>query len=715
MSGDGELERDGAPALELEDLSILADVRASLFGGAARPIVVGRYEVGDRIGRGGGGTVYRGTDPQLGRAVAIKFVRPLASDSPEAVRGRVLDEARAAAKLSHPNVVEVFDVGEYELPGAPETLEIPRAGVFFAMELLPGPSLADWLLERPRSATEIIDAFVAAGRGLEAAHAVGLVHRDFKPTNVAFGPDAIVKVLDFGVAVVADAHSSAGGTPWYMAPEQLRDEVIDARADQYSLCLALQQALDGRHASRQGLDALQNAKLEGRIRLGRRDVPRRIRRALERGLSPRPADRFASMSDLLAELERRSTWRARLPLGVAAGALFAWGAAMSLPVRGAGSWPEAAAASFDPDPELLRAETLLEAGDVERAQALCDDMLDANRPEDRARALLCHGRVERHRGDFEGALATYERAFWLASEHGSMDVAARAAAQTAAVAVNLADNERALEWVRHGEAAMARASGEVAWVEADLAIARASVAMTEGRPADALPQYERALAVRTQVAGAESRGAATALKLVANCLQRLDRPAEALPRHDEAVRRLVAVLGERHVDVATALNDRATSYQSLERFDEALADLRRALAIIERGDEPPHPKEGMIRSNLGYSLREKGRNDEAIEQYRRSMEIRLASHGELHTTTLKTANNLGLALLDAGRVEEAEALLRDALERYEALPAHPSQRFVLVNLARAARARGDEDGAAQLDAKRARLLEQLEQIDQGNP
>ena len=170
----------------------------------------------------------------------------------------------------------------------------------------------------------------------------------------------------------------------------------------------------------------------------------------------------------------------------------------------------------------------------------------------------------------------------------------------------------------------------------------------------------------------------------------------------------MAVLGERHIDVATALNDRATTYQSLQRFDEALADLRRALSIIERRGEPPHPKEGMIRSNLGYSLRQTGRNDEAIEQYRRSMEIRLASHGELHTTTLKTANNLGLALLDAGRLDEAEALLRDALERYEALPPHPSQRYVLVNLARAARERGDDDAAKQLDAERERLLQQLD-------
>lgn len=714
MAADEELGT-GAPPLALDDLSILADVRASLFGGGA-PLTVGRYEVGSRIGGGGGGMVFRGTDPRLGRAVAIKFVRPIASDSPDAVRRRVLDEARAAARLSHPNVVEVYDVGEYCLPGSlGDATEIPREGVFFAMELLPGPDLAQWLRDGPRAANEILDAFVEAGRGLEAAHAAGLVHRDFKPTNVAFGSDGRIAVLDFGVAAVADARSrTTGGTPWYMAPEQLERGPVDARADQFAFCLALQQALDGTGPDHHpaSVEGLQAAKREGRLRVAHPHVSRRIRRAIERGLSPQPADRFASMSELLAVLERRPTWRARVPLGVAAGALFAWGAAMSLPVRGAGTWPEAAAASFDPDPELLRAESLLEAGDVERAQALCDEMLDADRPEDRARALLCHGRVQRHRGEFADALATYERAFWLASEHGSMDVAARAAAQTAAVAVNLANNERALEWVRHGEAAMARASGEVAWVEADLAIARASVAMTEGRPGDALPHYERALAVRTRVAGAESRGAATALKLVANCLQRLDRPAEALPRHDEAVRRLVAVLGERHVDVATALNDRATSYQSLQRIDEALADLRRALAIIERRDEPAHPKEGMIRSNLGYSLRQKGRHDEAIEQYRRSMEIRLASHGELHTTTLKTANNLGLALLDAGRVEEAETLLRDALERYEALPAHPSQRFVLVNLARAARARGDEDAAAQLDAKRERLLAQL---DQGEP
>jgi tetratricopeptide (TPR) repeat protein len=320
---------------------------------------------------------------------------------------------------------------------------------------------------------------------------------------------------------------------------------------------------------------------------------------------------------------------------------------------------------------------------------------------------VCRGRVERSRGDFPAAAAALERAFWLASDHGAMDVAAGAAAQSALVAVSAGRIADAHDWVRHGEAAVARASPDVAPIAADLEIAQASAALTQGHHAEALPHYERALEIRTRTWGEESRGAATALKLVANCLQRMERIDEALPKHDLAIERLETALGRDHVDLAAAINDRATSYQSMGRFEDALVDLRRALEMTERLGLSTHPNAGMIRHNMGYSLRRLGRRQEALQQYRRALEIRRAAHGPDHEKTLKTANNLGQVLCELGQVDEGEAVLLDALARYEAQPPHRLQGSVLANLVRVAELRSDAAAAAVYRRRHAALLAEV--------
>src|SRR5262249_34669734 len=157
---------------------------------------------------------------------------------------------RALAHMSHPNVVSIFDVGRLD------------AGLFLAMEFIDGATLGDWLRAQPRSTAEIVHAFEAAGRGLAAAHARGLVHRDFKPENVLVGKDGRVVVTDFGLARRHGAASHAAGTPAYMAPEQLRGEPPDARSDQFAFCVALNEALYAR----------------------RPRVPARIARAVAKGL-----------------------------------------------------------------------------------------------------------------------------------------------------------------------------------------------------------------------------------------------------------------------------------------------------------------------------------------------------------------------------------------------------------------------------------------------
>jgi tetratricopeptide (TPR) repeat protein/predicted Ser/Thr protein kinase len=235
---------------------------------------VGRYVLRRVLGKGGMGVVFEAVDPELHRVVALKLLRTDIG----AEQGRLLGEAQAMAKLSHPNVVTIHDVG--------------RDGerVFIVMALVRGVSLRHWLAEEPRTLSAILDTFEQAAEGLRAAHDAGLVHRDFKPENVFVASDGRVQVGDFGLARAHDdASRKAEGSLAYMAPEQREGGQVDARSDQYSFCLALDLATRSTPS-----------------------VPRWLSKVVARGTSVEPAKRFASMDALLADLRahrRRSRYR----------------------------------------------------------------------------------------------------------------------------------------------------------------------------------------------------------------------------------------------------------------------------------------------------------------------------------------------------------------------------------------------------------------------
>ncbi len=303
---------------------------------------LGRYVILDRIGSGGMGVVYSAYDPELDRKVALKLLRPDRDrSSGETGRLRLLREAQAIARLSHPNVIHVYDAGSF------------GDQVFLAMEFVEGRTLRRWLDEERPSWRDVLARFVLAGRGLAAAHAAGLVHRDFKPDNVLLGTDGRVRVVDFGLArpagnleAAAESDSSPGsggilaspltqggvalGTPAYMAPEQLRGEAADARSDQFSFCVSLYEALHGdRPFPGTEPREIAEAVLRGAVReppAGTR-VPGRLRAVLFRGLSADPQRRHPSMEALLHDLERDPAAVRRRGLAAAAvllatGALF---------------------------------------------------------------------------------------------------------------------------------------------------------------------------------------------------------------------------------------------------------------------------------------------------------------------------------------------------------------------------------------------------------
>jgi serine/threonine protein kinase len=283
-----------------------------------------------RLGRGGMGVVYLAYDQELDRRVALKLLQSQLSGVGSDGTQRLLREAQAMAKLSHPNVVPIFDVGTVE------------DQVFLAMEYIDGVTLREWQKSEVRSVREVLTTYVQAGRGLEAAHAAGILHRDFKPDNVIVDGKGRARVLDFGVArfdesvalpdelalattgVVTPPASQAPltfvgtlvGTPQYMAPEQLRGDRAEARSDQFAFCVALYEALykerpfDGK-TPREMLDAI--ARAPARRRPTRR-VQRGVRLALARGLSERADRRWPALGDLLEAIERDLDRRRRVGL-----------------------------------------------------------------------------------------------------------------------------------------------------------------------------------------------------------------------------------------------------------------------------------------------------------------------------------------------------------------------------------------------------------------
>ncbi len=280
----------------------------------ARPRA-GRFELEALLGMGAAGEVYRAHDPRLDRAVALKIVRA-DRDRPEA-RSRLLAEARAQAQVNHPNVVVVYEAGELD------------DDVYLAMPLDRAESLRVFLSRRratgPVSAWWIAELFAQAARGLAAVHAVGLVHRDIKPDNLLVGADGVVRVADFGLAkrpVSANSLTSTAGTPSYMAPEQHARETLDGRADQYSLCVALWEALFCELPfAASDRRPLVDAKRQGPPpRPPRRPrLPGPLAAVLTRGLAPQATNRYPDAQALALALTRPTRMRSGAALAAALG------------------------------------------------------------------------------------------------------------------------------------------------------------------------------------------------------------------------------------------------------------------------------------------------------------------------------------------------------------------------------------------------------------
>ncbi|HKA86922.1 MAG TPA: serine/threonine-protein kinase [Haliangiales bacterium] len=630
-----------------------------------RGTFLGRYVVLDVLGTGGMAVVYAAYDPELGRKVAVKLLH-------REVQGptggtRLLREAQAMAKLHHPNVVAVHDVGTF------------GDSVFLAMELVEGRPLRAWLGERGRPWRQILDAFLQAGRGLAAAHAAGIVHRDFKPENVLVGDDGTVRVADFGLARPAaseeepdekPASPPAGssrltrtgalvGTPFYMAPEQHRRERSDARSDQFSFCIALYEALYRQHPFGRGkLDDLARAVLAGAVLPAppRPRVPGWVRVALLRGLSPAPDDRWPSMGALLAALSRDPAAGRRRGLVVAAVAAgMGLGALAVIALRRpaadacavAPAWDDARrgavraafAATGKPFAETAAKEAIRALDDY--AAVLGD-----------ARAAACRTAAERdprrdcldRRQAQLGALA---------------DVFARADAQVV---------ERAAAAVEALPPVAACADADEAALPDD-PTARQKVTAARARLAhvaalDAAGKYKAALPLAREVV--EAARAANHAPLVAEALTQLgalefdnDDPARAEATLEDALFAAEAARNDRAAAAAAIQLVRVVSFAT-PRYDEGRRWGRMAQAVVDRMGPRAQGIDARLLAALGRLEFNRARYADAAELERRA----LALQERRGPDTLATADvllNLAEALNADGHYRDARAPYQRAL------------------------------------------------------
>ncbi len=705
-------------------------------GDDGEPETIGRFAIDRRLGEGAMGSVWEATDPELGRRVAIKRLHARHGD--DKGRARLIREAQAMASLSHPHVVQVYEVGT------------EGDEVHVVMELVEGSSLRTWLLDE-RSPAEILSVLRGAGRGLAAAHAAGLVHRDFKPENVLVDAAGHAKVGDFGLARLDEEElrvpsesslleatlTQTGallGTPAYMAPEQLAGEPADARSDQYAFAVTLWEALAGeRPHSARDVATLREASLAGPPPAPP-GLDGRIGAVLRRALAADPSARFASMAELLTALDppARGRWRW---VALAAAGVAAAGAAGVLaidepppPCAAAESalgesWgPEARAAI----PEGLRpildrwAEgwrdqrvDSCEATHVRHEQS--EQRLDARiRCLDRQQATFDAVRSELPLGD-ESALDVLEL---LPDPRSCRDPNEGVAPPPAAQRARIEALERRLAELRvrvaHGREDFFGAL-EVALRDAEQlgyapTIARAHLLMAEGiqqageDPEAAIREARRGMFVAEEAGDDRTRAEAWLLVArIEGVAGQVSQAFATLEHADAAIRRV----GDPDDLRETHDRLRGVAHTALGDFDLARAHLDNAAWLIHGRLGPDAPQLATVETSLGNLARLVDRLDDALRHHERALQLDRAAWGDEHPRVARDRHNLGGILRRLDRRDEARAQYDQALaiKRAALGDQHPEVGLTLNSLGLLAFEANDLDGAAERWAEALAILD----------
>jgi tetratricopeptide (TPR) repeat protein/tRNA A-37 threonylcarbamoyl transferase component Bud32 len=669
---------------------------------------IGRYVVRTQVGAGAMGVVLAAYDRELDREVALKLLKHHTGDG-SAGRARLQREARALAKLDHPNVVGVHEIGVHD------------EQLYVAMEFVEGQTLGGWMrsVDVPRPWPEVVRIFMEAGRGLAAAHGAGLVHRDFKPDNVMLGADGRVRVMDFGLAradaesgpsVPTSGHDRASlealtqtgtivGTPAYMSPEQFGGAPADARSDQFSFCVALYEALYGERPFRATtLGQLMRALTEGTIAEAPQGstVPHWLRKLVVRGLATSPEQRFESMSGLLdaladdPSLRRRRWWGAGLiAIAIAGSAVLTWSLANE-PLA-SDVCIDAGAALNDVWNESRRAEArrafaATELNYAEQVWTKIEARIDQYATAwAELETTACHERSTATGGD---ALAL-KRQLCLDSRLRQLDAVverlSKADAQLVEHAVELTDRLPSLEacqddgmvaalveppsdvetvaLVEHAREQLRRAEShyQAHQYEASESIARKvsdELGFTSYWPIRAEAQLRLALAIQ------HTRNDETAIR----ALERAVELADAAGHHEvaaEALLRLTRIIG-----VSLRFHDRG--HQLAARARAAVARLGGDLML-----------EAQLEHELGGLANDEHRYDEAIAHHNHAIALWAQRYGEDHPKIATGQAAIAEVSFARNNVEEGLRQLTIALEttRRALGPGHPQVIVLLHRLA----------------------------------
>jgi tetratricopeptide (TPR) repeat protein len=669
------------------------------------PTAIGRFRVLDRIGRGGMGIVYAAQDDELDRRVAVKLLWDRREDGTQG-SSRLKREAQAMARVSHPNVVHVYEVGTHE------------GRVFLAMEHIDGLDLARLVRERCPGWRETLALYRQAGAGLAAAHAAGLVHRDFKPENVLVGQDGRARVLDFGLArpdrelgtepvapgpergqsslLATDLtlEGSVMGTPAYMSPEQHLSHAVDARSDQFSFCVALYEALYGERPYA-GSDRLTLTfqVTQGSVRpapAGSR-VPPWVRRTILRGLARAPEDRWPDMNALLAALDldparrRRRLLAAVAAVGAMAGGTFAGLRASETPCTGGRALVEA---HWD-DGARERVRTRLHGTGVSFAASTADRVIE---------------RLDAYASDWAQA-----------HREACLDTAVRGQQSSEVM-------ELRMECLDRRRKELAGLVDALSDTEADGA-ARAAESVYGLSPVASCADLEALRAAVPPPADPATREAVEEIRdalAVAGGLHRAGRYAQARGPIDDAVERAQAtgydpiiaqaLVAQVRLDLESAAGEQLSArlagayWLAVGSGDDDLAAAVATLLVymvgIRDGDlaagEQWHEHaaafvrriggrdstQAQLLNNYGMILAARGEHEQALEHHERALALFVRDLGEDHPRVAHSVTNLAQALDKLGRREEAWA----GFERAQAIrertlgPDHPKAAIGVFNL-----------------------------------
>jgi len=743
--GHSEPTREGPP-LELD-----AQTRAEGTAGPPEPTAIekrfGRFEIIDVLGSGGMGTVFEARDTTLERTVALKLLHASVATRPQR---RLLQEAKALARLSHPNVVQIFEAG------------LVDGRAFIAMELVRGQDLARWQHER-HGWRECVEIYLQAARGLAAAHEQGLLHRDFKPGNCILDCSGRVRVLDFGLArpihplrhasrtTASDDAMSDGaqqivegrkrgviGTLGYMPLEQLWRQPLSAKSDQFSLCVSLFEAVYGqRPFSGADIDDLIGRMLDGTIDEppSTQRVPRALRRLLERGLAARPEHRWDSMEQLIEQFQaqlapaRRRWWWGAAGLGVIGLATGAWWSLRPSPCDD----PSEALGEAWNEAQRARVSKVLEDSDAGLARSVPARLDDHAEHWMQSRRELCAS--ERDATSDPVQRATHQTCLDEARESlvQTVDLLLESEPELRLIAagrLELPDLSRCSEPERFesrlplpedpDEAARARplrlilarcdlliGAGRYdealellrpALVEAedlgfgpllaDFELRHGSILSNQGHYEQANQHLEEAYARALEHGYAHTELlASNALAYVVGDL--LDQHEAGLKwglTAEARARQPWVEANVRHYTIELVGN----IYYEQGRFSSALERYERALAARESAN-PDDPGLELTRANIALVLHEQGRYDDALPLLQEVLEAKIDRLGPDHPSVAHARLRLGMTLHRLGQHEAAMQLYSASLESYRDHhgPVHPGSAAALVEIGRLHLERGD--------------------------